>query len=164
MPFKEGDFYKLVGPDGRDLYSGQDDYTKLVGWTLYKTNPVSEGPFVGICSSDVLHASRNLIDATKIMQRGRTSMFRVFRVFGKPVTSAPGYAKHGFREYDVIEELDADGIRDRLTYELRKGYWDGYRVVQFTAQILYHWERQYYVFHTTTCPNCSHVIPGVMKP
>jgi hypothetical protein len=163
--FKEGDFYKIVGLDGYDMRAHEDYYPDLVGYTLFKINPILPDQrdwarggveFTNkprLCTPDVLHASKKLIDAMAYYQVSRN--LRVFLVHGTPVVG--DNRKHGFREYDVIAELDGGEIKKRLMVELDKGVWDAamHRPLPNSPAMVESFLKRFAASTELTCPNCQ---------
>jgi len=86
-------YYKLTKPDGTSFHDARTKY--IVGHTVRKRK--CEDP--QICSKDVLHASKNLMDAIKYAN----IPFTIHRVSGVPVVE--GVDKSGFFSLKVIETI-----------------------------------------------------------
>ena len=91
-------YYKVTRADGHSYYDSDTVYK--VGITISK--PVCQEPV--ICTNQVLHASRNAIDALKY---GKINDLKLFRVRGQEVVSQED--KSGFFELKVFSEIPESG-------------------------------------------------------
>ncbi len=89
-------FFKLTNPDGTSFHYPNAKY--IVGKTIKK--PKKEDP--KICTSDVIHASRDVMDAIESLIKIPIP-FTIHKVSGIPVTEKPG--KCGFFSLKVIKTL-----------------------------------------------------------
>jgi len=91
-------YYKLARPDGWDFHTGQTiNYRDNIGKTVIcpKYNKAK-----GLCSSGVIHASRNVLDC---FQGNTTIPCSAYRVTGRPIIG--GIKKSGFKSLKIIEEV-----------------------------------------------------------
>lgn len=135
--FKEREFFKIVRCNGTDMATGKIDYVDAIGWTIYLTDEPSvnmreHGPRV--CTSDVMHASVLLWDAYKYCNKPDA---RVLKVYGLPVCRSRSGDKHGFRELDVLRELDRDELVSEFAASdvsiFRYGQWRGQEALGFQS-------------------------------
>jgi hypothetical protein len=105
-------YYKVVGDNGCDLFSGVFSYPETVGMCAYIAGDEGTRKPV-LCTSTVLHASPSLPFAVYYglrIVKGATKHFRAYEVYGQPVAKDDVGGKFGFREFDVIREVS--GKRD----------------------------------------------------
>ena len=97
-------YYKLTKPDGTSFHDGRTKYR--VGHTTRKRK--CENP--EICSKDVLHASKDLVDAIKYAK----IPFAIHRVAGVPVAEEADIS--GFFSLKVIETIPESEYDDLLGF------------------------------------------------
>jgi len=110
---RNGKYFKLARPDGWDFYSGKTiNYRESIGKTVTCPNQHNENPdiwnsHVELCTSTVLHASKNPNDCFV----GAKIPCSAYVVYGKPVVATK--EKCGFKEFKILEEIP-DAMLDRL--------------------------------------------------
>lgn len=148
MPFKERNFYKIVGPDGYDLRTHTIDYLDAIGYTVYMLPDASDAnkDWREVCTKYVLHASPSLNEAHYIMSGNahfeRAYFKRIIEVYGTPVCRDRSSSKYGFREFDILREVsdEQEILELLLTHTWRRmrfGRWETTRLSVSQCEAIY---------------------------
>ncbi|MHB8361968.1 MAG: hypothetical protein ACYDDC_09255 [Thermoplasmataceae archaeon] len=107
---KSETFYKITNPDGTAFHDGKTKY--VVGKTVRKKS--CENP--ELCSPDVIHASRTIMDALRYAE----IPMAIHKVSGTPVVE--GGTKCGFFALKVMETLPESEYDNLLGFHYHEAY------------------------------------------